>query len=126
MSNVCTPCTKAKPIPTCITNLTIGTITALNTAVCVYIKNLTTGRLLRFSATSTGSGLVIVDISSQDWMPGHDYELWVTLASAVNIEDRENVTVSGTAYTCFELSFEYVLDTAGDPISYASQTLKIA
>lgn len=126
MSNVCTPCNTAKLIPACITDLTIGTIGSNNADVYIYIKNISTGRLLRFDATSNGAGLVIVDISSQEWMQNQAYELWITLATAVSIDDKENITISGDSFSCFEISFVQVKDEEGNVITYASQTLEIA
>lgn len=125
MANVCTPCTEAKQIPTCITSLVVGTIANLTTAVYVYIQDITTGRLVRLPVTSSGAGLVAATVSGEDFMDGHDYELWVTLASAASIEDKLSVTIEAVAYTCFHLRFTQVRDNTGAVISYSSITIDV-
>ncbi len=123
----CNPCTPMKPLSRCMAVLTIGTISALNTAVHVYLKNHTTGVLVRFETTSAAvTGLVTVDISDYPQIAGHDYELWVTLATATNTDERVNVTISAVAYTCFAIRFVTVLDDQGVIETGANQTLTAA
>jgi hypothetical protein len=105
----CTTCNRAKPLPTCITNLTIGTLAA-DTDYYVYIKRLSNGTLKRVSAISDSEGLLIADISDLDEFlsPGSDFELWVTLQSAENINDREVISIGATDSECLLLTFEAI------------------
>lgn len=120
--SVCDPCTKTELVPKCLTNLVIGTIGSNGAAVYVYIHDLTTDKLTRFSEVSSGAGLVtLTDLDDEpDFMPSHSYELWITLQSATSIEDRENIDIGGTNYTCLALRFEDVGE------AYNSITLAIA
>ncbi len=109
--SVCDPCLKTELVPKCLTNLIIGTISSLNTAVFVYIRDLTTGKLLRFSEVSSGAGQVTVTglDTEPDFMPDHSYEMWITLQTAISIEDRETITVTSSlgdvTGTCFQIRF---------------------
>lgn len=114
-----------KPLARCMAVLTIGTITQLNTAVYVYILNHTTGVRVRFPATSNGAGLVTVDLTDYPQIQDHDYEIWLTLASATNTDDRLEVTVDTVEYTCFAVSFVTVIDEQGAIATGDNQTLEV-
>ncbi len=120
----CNSCNKAKDLLSCISTLTIGTIANLNTAVYVYIRNNTTGRLYRYETTSSNAGLVAVLINTQQWIPEHDHEVWITLQSATNIEEKINFTISATSIECanFTLTRVYGSDEA---IESGVQTLTL-
>lgn len=121
----CNPCSRMKPLSRCMAVLTIGTIAALNTAVYVYILNHTTGVRVRFPATSNAiTGLVTVDLTDYPQIQGHDYEVYVTLASATNADERLTVTISTVEYTCFAVSFVTVLDDQGQIETGANQALE--
>lgn len=60
-------------VNSCIGLLTIGTISDNNTIVTVQFKNTATGRIDSFDATSSGSGLVVVDLSSFELIPNSAY-----------------------------------------------------
>lgn len=123
----CNPCTHMKPLARCMAILTIGTITQLNTAVYVYILNHTTGVRVRFPATSNAiTGLVTVDLTDYPQIENHDYEIWLTLASATNTDDRLEVTVDTVEYICFAVSFVTVIDEQGAIATGDNQTLEAA
>ena len=109
--SVCNPCLQTDTIPTCLTDLVIGTITDTTTDVFIYFKDHTTNKTIRFEETSDGAGLVTVTgLDTQpDFMPNHSYEVWITLAIAVSIEEKEDITVpnAATSTECIALDFEY-------------------
>lgn len=90
---ICNPSLATKAIPTCVEYIEIGDITP-NTAVAVYMKDVTTGLLLRFQETSNNSGRVVIGISEYDFSDKHAYGLWITPADQP-IEDYMDITVSG-------------------------------
>jgi len=109
----------------CTTTLTVGTIANISTAIYIYIHDHTTDRLVRYSATSDGAGLVTVDLSDgQQYAEDHDYELYITLASATNIEEKVSFTINAVAYSCVALNFKRAYDN-DDVILSAVQTLKL-
>ena len=124
--SVCSDCLHPKPIARCITNLIVGTISSLNTAVYVYIRNLTLDdREIRYAVTSSAAGLITVPITPQRFSEDHAYEIRVTKASAVGIEVRENITISGEVGDCARLEFETIWDNNNVIVTYTDQTLSI-
>lgn len=123
--SICNPCTPCKPVLACTTNLTICTIANLGVAVFVYLEDHTTGFIKRYDVTSTGAGAVVIALSSNDIMPDHDYEVWVTLASSTNTEERLTMVISGANYTCVKPTFRRVYGT-DNVLDYGDQTLAIA
>ena len=123
--SVCNDCTKTQPIARCITNLIVGTITSLNTAVMVYIKDISTERTIEYSVTTSGTGLITIPITPQRFSEDHAYELHVTLASAVNISVKENITIGGDVDNCVNLRFKTIWDNNNAIATYANQTLTL-
>ncbi len=125
MSN-CNPCPIMRPLPKCMGVLTIGDTTFNNTDVFVYIKNHTTSILTRFETTTSGTGLVTLDLTNMYQIEGHDYELWVTLDTATNMDERINITIDAVIYTCVAITFEALYDSNDALITGQAQTLKAA
>jgi hypothetical protein len=125
--SVCAPCLVAKNIPRCLTNLIVGTV-ANSTAYKVYIRNIATGDITQFSATSSLAGLLTVVLGDLLLMDGIEYELWVVLASATSVEAREQITVSGdvTPTTCVSFTAIPVTEADGDPVLFTNVTLQAA
>ena|SRR3990167_5652363 len=124
--SVCTPCTKPKPIARCITNLIIGNITSLNTAVKVYVADKTLDdRIIEYSVTSSAAGLVTIPITPQRFSEDHSYEIWITLASAVNINTKQNITISGEVSDCIALQFETIWENDNTIQTFTDQTLAL-
>lgn len=123
--SVCNECIKPKAIARCITNLIIGTISSLNTAVFVYIKDLTTERELRYSVTSSAAGLITVPITPQRFSEDHSYEIHITKATADNINVKENITIGADTEDCVSLRFETIWQADNTIATYTNQTLTI-
>src|SRR3990167_11332956 len=124
--SVCSTCTKPKPIARCITNLVIGTISSINTAVKVYIANKTLDdRIVEYSVTSSATGLVTIPITPQRFSEDHVYEIWITLATAANINMKQNITISGEVSDCVTLQFETIWTNTNTVQTYTDQKLAV-
>jgi hypothetical protein len=112
-------CTQAKPLFSCIEELTIGKMTEENTDYSVFFKNIITGRIDIIEVTSDDDGIIIADLSQFNPMVGHSYELWVTNAAA-GIKDAQPIEINGDDYACLYVAF---LKVNGDNVT--SQTLEV-
>jgi hypothetical protein len=121
----CSNCSRTKKIISCTTTLTVGTAGVLNTALYLYIESKTTGRVYIFEVTTSAGGLITVDLSSKQFAEGHDYELWCTLSSSKNIDDKINFTIDGEQVNCLTLQFERVF-TSATVLKSGVQTLSLA
>lgn len=120
----CTTCSYTKTVPTCITNLIVGTIDDLSSDVYVFIKNISTGKIDRFEATSDGAGLVTLSsIPTNYFMDEHDYEIWVTLRT-VSQNDRESITIDGVSDTCWAMPLLDLYDGSGEKQAITTHTLE--
>lgn len=124
--SLCNSALSTKALPSCLALLTIGTIPDLNQAVNVVIEDITTGRKELFDVTSSGAGVVIVDLSGITFAESHSYQAWI-FRNGNGIDDRYAVTVSGASATTefIQLSFETIEDD-GVVLSVATATLKAA
>lgn len=120
--SICNPCIKAKPIPKCTQEIEIGTISDIDTAVSVYIWDVSSSLIQRVDATSDGDGLITVDISEVSLLASHAYEIWVTEAGA-NYKEKLSLTIGTSASETICLRVEEVKGTDGEMELYASQTL---
>lgn len=123
--SICSDCLHPKPIARCITNLIIGTISSVNTAVYVYITNLTTEREIRYAVTTSAAGLITVPITPQRFSEDHSYEIHVTKQSSVGINVKENITIGGDVANCSALRFETIWDNNNAIVTYTNQTLSL-
>lgn len=122
----CNTCDNTKTLSSCAGNLTLGTIASVSTAVYIYIKS-PSGYVYRQSATSSGAGVVLLNLALPDtsfYHPNGTFEVWVTLATA-DRTTKLTVTIGATGYTCFNLKFEKTYDASEDAITYTTQTLAI-
>lgn len=104
----------------------IGTISSINTAVYVYIKNITLdGRHIRYAVTSGADGTVTVPITPQRFSEDHSYEIHITKQDAVNINEKENMTIDGEVGDCSSLRFETIWDNNNVITTYTNQTLSV-
>ena len=127
--SICGQCTSIKEVPTCTTNLEIGTIGSNNAAAFVFVHNLSTGLQYRQSVTSSGAGLITLLMANprQDFYnPNSAYEVWVTLASGAPV-DREDLTIGGTLFedACLNVPFTIYVDDNNDPVTYATIALEV-
>lgn len=123
--SVCSDCTKPKTIARCITNLIIGTISSINTAVKVYVTDKTLDRIIEYSITSSAAGLVTIPITPQRFSEDHSYEIHITLATAANVNMKQNITISGEVADCVLLRFETIWDNDNLIQTFTDQTLAV-
>lgn len=118
--SLCNTSIPTKPIPTCIGTLSIGTIPDLNQAVKIYIEDITTGRIEYYSATSTGAGLVTVDLTGVEFSDKHSYQIHIEKEGTQNIY---SITVGGEADQYYQVRFFSAMDD-GESYDMASVTLE--
>ena len=124
--SVCSDCLKPKTIARCITDLIIGTISSINTAVKVYIADKTTDdRVIEYSVTSSAAGLVTIPITPQRFSEDHSYEIHITLATAANINMKQNITISGDVADCVLLRFQTIWENDNTIQTFTNQTLAL-
>jgi|SRR3990167_4552666 len=124
--SVCSNCTKPKPVARCVTNLIIGSISSFNTAVLVYIVDKTLDdRIIEYSVTTSAAGLITIPITPQRFSEDHSYEIHVTLASAVGVNVKQNITIGGEVSDCIQLRFQTIWDNDNAIQTYTNQTLSI-
>ena len=100
-------CTTVNKIPSCIDTLIIGDVANPNANYYVYLKT-PDGRIDRYSAID----VVYTDqigIESPQVRIGTVYEIWVTLASDEQLNERVAFTPFGatSTVTCVNVEFSY-------------------
>ncbi len=106
-------------IPECTDQLTINGL-ALTTAYDIFIKDVSTRQLIRFQATSSGAGVLLVDVSSFTFSPAKAYELFIVTPQGEGISDKEDITVATVAYKCIGLEICPVANVSGTSISFTN------
>lgn len=120
----CIGCSSTKPVLNCVTNLIIGYLEN-TTNYYVYFKNSSSGKINRTSATTNGSGLLSVGL---DFTPltKSQYEVWVTLATSEDIEDKQAINIDGIEATCLYVQFQRVYNSFNSSITATNQTLTLS
>lgn len=117
-------CNKAKPIPACVTNLTIG-VGEPDTDYLVLLKT-SDNRIDTYPVTSDADGTIIV--ISPKVRTNTTYEVWVSVDdypySPANINIRETITVGDTDVECLYLEFSPVYSDQ-DIETFAYQTVSL-
>lgn len=122
--SLCSQCYALKPVSICTTNLIIGTVANANQNYNIYFRSLANGFLVKYTATSDGSGLLTLSPSDGFLLAmNHVYEMYVNQTQSTST--GVNLTIGSTTATCFNVTFEDVNDE--DSIySYINQTLETA
>ena len=111
----CSNCTEVLNVPKAFGTLRLGSVSSSADHI-VYFKNLRTGIETAYEVTPTGGNLEISEtVFSQ---AGGTYEVQAVLASAYNVNDEQDITVSGTAYNCIKVKFVDFLDSSGDQLQF--------
>jgi len=122
--SLCNNCRELKTVSLCVNNLTIGTVVSNNTSYNIYFRSVANGMLIKYTATSNGSGLLV--LSPNDgfiFATNHVYELFVNKTTSSST--GENLTIGGITDTCFKVMFEQVYDLS-DVYTFVNQSLEIA
>lgn len=120
----CTQCKEVLPIPECAEAVLIGSITDFDTVVYIFVKNLSTGRIVQQESTSDDEGFVTLNTSDPDpsfYSESHFYELSITKQSD-HFNVLQEITVEGSedAYTCLLLQFQKIT-----PLTYTGHTISL-
>lgn len=122
--SLCQSCTRLKPVSICVNNLIIGTVANASQNYNIYFRSLANGFLVKYVATSNGSGLLTLSpVDGLVLATNHLYEIFVNQSQSTST--GANLTIGSTVATCYNVMFEQVYDD--DSIySYINQTLEIA
>lgn len=117
-------CSKALPIPSCVTNLTIG-IGEPDTDYLVLFKT-PDGRIDQYPVTSDDEGKIVV--LSPRARVNTTYEVWVSVDdypySPANINIRETITVGEDEVSCLYMEFTPTYE--GQSVkTFANQTVSL-
>jgi len=122
--SLCSACTALKPVSICNSNLIIGTVASNNTLYNIYFRSLSNGFLVKYTATSSGAGLLTLSPADGFVLAtNHLYEMYVNTSTSTST--GANLTIGTTTATCYNVMFEQVYDMS-DVYSYVNQTLEIA
>ena len=117
----CNTCTKFTTLPTCVEEVHIpGFIANANDDVSVYVINHTTKTKQRYDVTVSADGIVTIEPTAM--VPGHDYELYVTLENDP-INQRLQFSIDSVNYSCAAFTYELINASDGTVEAYAEQTL---
>ena len=120
MNSYCTPCTQLKEISVCTDAIIVGTVGTNNTAYNIYLRSLANDMIVKFTATSSGAGLLtITSTGGFNLATSTGYELWVNKVSS--IAAQENLTIGTGTHLCYTVNFIRV-----NGQTYTSQTLELA
>ena len=122
--SLCSKCTELKPVSICNNDLIIGTVASNDTLYNIYFRCLSNGMIVKYTATSNGSGLLTLSPSDGFVMATNMvYELYVNKTTSSST--GENLTIDGVTKTCYNVMFEQVYDMS-DIYSFVNQTLELA
>lgn len=122
--SLCNQSTALKPVSICTNNLIIGTVGSNNTLYNIFFRSLSNGFLVKYTATSNGSGLLTLSPTDGFVLAcNHLYELYVNTSTSTS--SGVSLTIGNKTDTSFKLMFERV--NVGDSVySYINQTLEPA
>lgn len=121
--SICSQCTRLKPVSICTNNLIIGTVTA-STIYNIYFRSLSNGFVVKYTATSDGSGLLTLSpVDGFVLACNHLYELYVNTSTSSTT--GTNLTIGTATSTCYNVLFEQIYDQS-DVYTYVNQTLELA
>ena len=117
-------CSKAKPIPSCVTALTLGV--GLGDTDYIIVFKTPDNRFSTYEVTSDDFGNIIV---SPTVRTNTTYEVWIAYAdypyAPSNINDKVTFAIGGTDVECIYIEFSPVY-SGGDIETFATQTISLA
>jgi len=87
-----------KPVPVCCDTLTIGTITALNTDVKVYITKANGARIVQ-ETTSSAAGLVTLDMTDPESEFYNEYDGIYLVSIGTDLNNLYTITIGSETNT---------------------------
>ena len=127
----CLTCTRVCPVPKCTTIISVGKISSFNTAVNVFVEHRARNKRITIPITTGAAGevdLPMAEPSTDFWVSGFDYQVWVVLASSLDIYDLETISfpdtpLSGITATCLKFEVNELLDEDFDQAALAEVQL---
>lgn len=113
-------CLRANSIINCVETLEVGYVVQANADLYVYVKNITTGRISRYTSTSDGTGFFSISVGG--FNDNHLYEITATASTTTNMEDTLLLTVDGTDTCCIRFTARSAY-YAGDIDPWLTQTI---
>lgn len=96
----CAPCTNIGLLYICYDEIEIGIVENADTMYYVYFMSLANGFVVKYSATSDGDGLLIIESDGGFVLSENTgYEIWVNQTD--DQSDREEFTINGITNECF-------------------------
>lgn len=118
-------CSKARPLPSCVTSLTIG-VGEVDTDYIVVLKT-SDGRLDTYRVTSDSTG--IISVTGLKVRTNTTYELWVSVDdypyAPANINVKETITIGDTEVDCLFIEFLQAYES-DDIETFTTQTISLA
>ena len=115
--SLCSTCFNAEDLPTCVEEVTFGTIDTTDETVTVYVKNLATDRIDAYVGNVSAGIVTVDDIKVPSSLM---FELWCTLVED-SINERLAITNGSREYLCID--FKAVKVNSG--IAYPSHDLMV-
>ena len=123
----CDNCTSACPIYSCYTNLYVGKISSLSTAVKVLIQNVATGRTVIEEVTTSGAGVVLLTAGTWSKMFNTNGSIKIRVmingeAQDITMYDTTSTFIADT-YNCITFGTMPLYESDGDMYSLTNQYL---
>lgn len=115
--SLCSTCFNAEDLPTCVEEVTFGTIDTADETVTVYVKNLATDRIDTYVGDVSEGVVTVTDIKVPSSLV---FELWCTL-DGDSINERLPITNGSREYLCIDFKAVKVNPNIG----YSSHDLMI-
>jgi len=94
-----------KPVPVCVEDLTLGTISATNTAVKVFITKPNGNRYVQ-EVTTDGSGNVVLDCTDPSESYYNEFDGLYLISVGDNLNDLYTITVGSDTNTVLGVKFQ--------------------
>lgn len=117
-------CNKAKPLPSCLAQLIIGEVADTGADYYAVLKT-PDGHTDIYDAVNVyGTALFAIDDITV--RTGTNYELWLTLKDAANIEEKTLLTIGETTeIECINIEFYQAFEPDKDNKVFETQTITL-
>lgn len=116
-------CNKAKPLPSCLTSLVLGSVADTSQDYNVIFET-PDGRRDIYEAFNVYQTTTMA-VEPTYLRVGTQYKVWLTLASAANVETKTTLTIGDTETDCIEVEFYQVHGDDNDLETFATQTISL-
>lgn len=96
---------------------TIGVIRVLSYVFTIWFK------VIQFETTSTGDGTVTIPITPQRFSEDHSYEIHITTADAIGVNEKQSITIGESIADCVQLRFVTIWENDNTIATFTNQQL---